>query len=137
MAKSAADERSRRPLPTVAIAAIYVGVWCPALVLVAFFVPTFEELFSDLRARGELPALTAWLTWFSSLNQALFCLPCLLVLALLVVADVGVARLLQRWRRCQPLYWVWFASVIVAGILGAYLVVVALVLPVMRMSTTL
>jgi type II secretory pathway component PulF len=137
MAKCAADKRSRRPLPIVAVAAIYVGFWWPALVLVAFFVPTFEELFSELQERGELPALTAWLMCFSRLNEALFYLPCLLVLALLVGADVAVARLLQRSRRCQPLYWAWLVGAIVTGILAAFLVVVALMLPIMRMSWTL
>ncbi|MCA9238533.1 MAG: type II secretion system F family protein, partial [Planctomycetales bacterium] len=34
-------------------------------VLVIFFVPKFEDLFSRLRARGELPVLTDWLLWLS------------------------------------------------------------------------
>ncbi|NOY41558.1 MAG: type II secretion system F family protein [Planctomycetes bacterium] len=35
-------------------------------VLVVFFVPKFESLFSRLRERGELPAVTDWLLWFSN-----------------------------------------------------------------------
>ncbi len=34
-------------------------------VLVIFFVPRFEVLFTRLRSRGELPALTEWLLWVS------------------------------------------------------------------------
>jgi len=34
-------------------------------VLIIFFVPRFEVLFSRLRTRGELPVLTDWLLWFS------------------------------------------------------------------------
>lgn len=34
-------------------------------VLIIFFVPRFENLFEQLRQRGELPALTEWLLWFS------------------------------------------------------------------------
>ena len=37
------------------------------VVLMVFFVPKFDDLFADLRQRGELPALTDWLLWFSNL----------------------------------------------------------------------
>jgi general secretion pathway protein F/type IV pilus assembly protein PilC len=36
-------------------------------VLVIFFVPKFETLFGRLRARGEMPMLTDWLLWLSSM----------------------------------------------------------------------
>src|SRR5690606_11900022 len=35
-------------------------------VLIVFFVPRFETLFEQLRQRGELPAVTDWLLWFSA-----------------------------------------------------------------------
>ncbi len=34
-------------------------------VLIIFFVPKFESLFSRLREKGELPAVTDWLLWLS------------------------------------------------------------------------
>jgi len=34
-------------------------------VLLVFFVPKFGELFDQLREKGELPAITDWLLWFS------------------------------------------------------------------------
>jgi len=34
-------------------------------VLIVFFVPKFADIFASLRERGELPALTDWLLWFS------------------------------------------------------------------------
>lgn len=34
-------------------------------VLIVFFVPKFGQMFDQLRAMGELPAITDWLLWFS------------------------------------------------------------------------
>ncbi len=39
-------------------------------VLIIFFVPKFETLFTRLRERGELPAVTDWLLWLSGVLQA-------------------------------------------------------------------
>jgi len=36
-------------------------------ILIVFFVPKFASIFESLRERGELPALTEWLLWFSDL----------------------------------------------------------------------
>ncbi len=38
-------------------------------VLIIFFVPKFERLFTRLRERGELPAVTDWLLWLSNVMQ--------------------------------------------------------------------
>jgi general secretion pathway protein F/type IV pilus assembly protein PilC len=38
-------------------------------VLIIFFVPKFERLFTRLRERGELPAVTDWLLWLSKVMQ--------------------------------------------------------------------
>jgi general secretion pathway protein F/type IV pilus assembly protein PilC len=35
-------------------------------VLIVFLVPKFEDVFEQLRQRGELPAITEWLLWLSS-----------------------------------------------------------------------
>jgi general secretion pathway protein F/type IV pilus assembly protein PilC len=51
-------------------------------VLIVFFVPKFGAMFDTLRARGELPAVTDWLLWFSDSLRA-WGLP---ILAVLVVA---------------------------------------------------
>lgn len=134
--KSAVD-KGPGLLPSVLLRVAICAVWAPLLVLVAVYVPRFEDLFARLREMGELPAVTAWLSSLSRLNDALFYLPCLVFLVLLVVADAGAARLLPPSRRGRSLYWVWFAAVGVTGILGAGLVLAALLLPVMRMSATL
>lgn len=34
-------------------------------ILIVFFVPKFGQMFDQLRAMGELPAITDWLLWFS------------------------------------------------------------------------
>lgn len=65
-----------------------VGV-CVVAGLVVFVVPRFEELFGDLRERGELPALTEWLLWISHFVQTWW--P-----ALLIGAAVG-AFYFKRW----------------------------------------
>jgi type II secretory pathway component PulF len=39
-------------------------------VLIIFFVPKFETIFSDLRKRGELPTVTDWLLWLSHTMQS-------------------------------------------------------------------
>ncbi len=76
-------------------------------VLIIFFVPRFEILFSRLRTRGELPALTDWLLWFSNLvsNYGL-----LIVLALGMIALYVRAKMMteagrwfwDRWRLKIP-----------------------------------
>ncbi len=38
-------------------------------VLIIFFVPKFERLFTRLRDRGELPVVTDWLLWLSATMQ--------------------------------------------------------------------
>jgi len=39
-------------------------------VLIIFFVPKFEDIFADLRKRGELPIVTDWLLWLSHTMQS-------------------------------------------------------------------
>jgi general secretion pathway protein F/type IV pilus assembly protein PilC len=76
-------------------------------VLVIFFVPKFEDLFSRLRARGELPILTDWLLWLSNSIHRYG-----LVIAAAIVAAVFFIRkrvqtdegrwFLDRWRLKLP-----------------------------------
>ena len=88
---------------------IFLAVFSAAIVsvLVVFFVPKFEVLFSRLRERGELPFLTDWLLWLSNTisNYGL-----LLALAVALVIFVVRDRLttdagrwfLDRWRLKVP-----------------------------------
>lgn len=122
------------PLPAWARAAVYGVAWLPAFVLVMFYVPDFEPIFSKLEEKGDLPALTRGVVWFGHLSQASFGLPALLWFALLVLADIGVGRTLGRLGRLGALYWSWFAAVIVLGLLVALLIVVATLLPAFRMG---
>ena len=135
--ESAAPTRSDPSLPIFVRAVIYGVVWLPFLGLVAFYVPRFDGLFEKLRERGELPALTEWLMWFGALNHALFCLPCLVLFGLLLAADASMAGMLRRRWRKGSLYRIWFAGVIIAGILAAALGMVALLLPAWKMGTTI
>jgi type II secretory pathway component PulF len=129
-------EEGRRGFGIFGRAVVYCVAWLPFLSLVVFFVPRFEDLFSVLRERGEVPAITEWLLSFSSLNKTLFFFPCLLVLVLLFVADAGVAGLL-RYSRRKWLHWVWFVGVVAMGILAIAFVAMALLLPVLKMSASL
>ena len=76
-------------------------------VLIIFFVPRFEVLFSRLRDRGELPVLTDWLLWISSTvtNYGLIILlaavPLVLLLRSQLMTDSG-RWLLDRWRLKIP-----------------------------------
>ena len=126
-------EDSRRGFGIFGRTVVYGIAWLPLLGLIALLVPKFEDLFSRSQENAEVPAVSEWLLWFTSLNKTLFFFPCLLVFVLLVVADVGVAVLLRHSRR-EWLSWAWFVGVIAAGILAAAVVSVALWLPIRRMT---
>jgi general secretion pathway protein F/type IV pilus assembly protein PilC len=76
-------------------------------VLVIFFVPKFEDLFTRLRARGELPVVTDWLLWLSNSIHHYG-----LLIALAIAGIVWLARQqlisdegrwwLDRWRLRLP-----------------------------------
>ena len=131
-----AAKESRRGFGIFGRAVVCGVAWLPFLGLIALLVPKFEDLFSRLREKGEVPAITEWLLWFTSLNKTLFFFPCLLVFVLLVVADVGVAGFLRHSRR-ERLYWVWFVGVVAMGIFAVAIVAIALLLPVLKMSESL
>ena len=88
---------------------IFLAVFSAAIVsvLVVFFVPKFEALFSRLRDRGELPFLTDWLLWLSNTISSYGW-----IIALAVALIVFVARdrlstnagrwFLDRWRLKVP-----------------------------------
>jgi general secretion pathway protein F/type IV pilus assembly protein PilC len=59
-------------------------------VLVVYFVPKFAVLFDRLRERGELPAVTDWLLWFSA---SLRSWGWIVVVALVILAVLARARL--------------------------------------------
>jgi general secretion pathway protein F/type IV pilus assembly protein PilC len=59
-------------------------------VLIIFFVPKFENLFTRLRERGELPKVTDWLLWLSATLQSY---GIYILLALLAVVLVMRAKL--------------------------------------------
>jgi type II secretory pathway component PulF len=58
-------------------------------VLIIFFVPKFERLFTNLRARGELPAVTDWLLWLSGVMQTY---------GIFLAAGIVIAGLILRAR---------------------------------------
>jgi general secretion pathway protein F/type IV pilus assembly protein PilC len=88
-------------------------------VLVVFFVPKFESLFSRLRERGELPAVTDWLLWTSRMlgQWGIFILAALAAGAWLVRARLITAegKLLRDKLKLQvPLLGKIFLSLAVA-----------------------
>lgn len=136
MIGSVPENRSGVLLPAYARAVIYSVAWLPALALIAFFVPKFDDMFSRLRERAELPAVTEWLLMFAWLDNALYFLPSVVVLVLLISVDIGAAHVLRDSGR-KRIYWMWFGSVIVSGIVATVFVMTALLLPVMRMSASM
>ena len=74
------------------------------LVLIIFFVPSFEGMFNDLRERGELPIFTDWLMWISNLpRRADFWIPWGLLMVVGAVGGGGFAW--QALRTEQGRYW--------------------------------
>ncbi len=77
-------------------------------VLVIFFVPKFETLFTRLRERGELPALTDWLLSLSAIMQTY---GIFIVIGLVIAGLIIRSRLqteegrvwLDRWRLRVPI----------------------------------
>jgi general secretion pathway protein F/type IV pilus assembly protein PilC len=67
-------------------------------VLVIFFVPKFEDLFTRLRARGELPLMTDWLLWISDSIHAYG-----LLIAIVVAGAVMWAR--QKLQSDEGRWW--------------------------------
>lgn len=86
------------------LAVFSIGIVC---VLIVFFVPKFEALFSRLRARGELPILTDWLLWLSNSINNYGLLIALAVGVLVLLAKARLATdagrwFLDRWRLKIP-----------------------------------
>ncbi len=67
--------------------------------LLVFFVPSFEEMFANLREQGELPAVTEGLLWFS---ESLKSYGLFLVIALVLLYFIFRSRIQtdqgRRWR---------------------------------------
>jgi general secretion pathway protein F/type IV pilus assembly protein PilC len=81
------DDLKKRTMGAVAYPAILAvfGVLL-VIVLVVFFVPKFEDLFSRLRERNQLPPLTEGLLWISATMRSAYGLA---LLAIVVLAGVG------------------------------------------------
>jgi len=106
-------------------------------VLIIFFTPRFEPIFSRLAEKGELSQLTRWLVAFVGLNAECFYLPAVLTLIGLLCVDEAAVLLLRRRKRGSLWSWLWVIVVGVAGLLGCLVVVVGLLLPLFKMSSAL
>jgi hypothetical protein len=104
--------------------------------LVIIFLPRYDRIFARLEQKQELPTLTLWLHELWRLSAATFGLPALVFLAVLVLSDLGVVRATRHRKNGILLYWIWFAAVILLASFTCLLCVVALLLPVFRMSST-
>jgi type II secretory pathway component PulF len=76
-------------------------------VLVIFFVPKFEDLFSRLRERGELPLMTDWLLWVSDTVHAYGLLIAIAIAGLVLLVKQRLATdegrwFIDRWRLKLP-----------------------------------
>ncbi|MGE0758937.1 MAG: type II secretion system F family protein [Pirellulaceae bacterium] len=72
---------------------IFLGVVGSVIVtvLIVFFVPRFGAVFESLRARGEMPALTEGLLWFSETLRSMWLFALLTVIGLVVVIRARLA----------------------------------------------
>lgn len=76
-------------------------------VLIIFFVPKFEHVFTHLRERGELPVVTDWLLWTSHTMQryGIFLVAALVILGLMIRGRLQTEEgrmWLDRWRLKVP-----------------------------------
>lgn len=76
--------------------------------LIIFLVPQFEQLFSDLRQKGEMPFLTDALLWLSGvmINWGPYLLVAFVVLAFVIRAQLATEQgraVADRWRLRAPL----------------------------------
>ena len=88
-------------------------------VLIVFFVPRFEELFAQLRERGELPTMTIWLLGLSRFLQSwgIVLLPLLLIAGLLLSVQARTERgrrFVDYWKIRLPLLGSVFRNLAVA-----------------------
>jgi type II secretory pathway component PulF len=125
----------RRRVPKRAILRTLVfGIsWLPSLVFFLFYVPQFREMCDVLRDRGELPATTDWLLWLAQVNEKLFCLPLLLFVSVLFLADVVVFALCARSHNPQWFYLRWIAAMFLAGMSTLFLMTRDLLLLVVKL----
>jgi type II secretory pathway component PulF len=88
---------------------IFLGIFGVAIVtgLMIYAVPKFEPLFTRLRARGELPAITEWLLWTSQTinNYGLFVAIGIAAIGFTIYKQVTSERgrlAIDRWRLKLP-----------------------------------
>jgi hypothetical protein len=120
-------------LAAIARTAILVGAWLPFFALVIFLLPRFEPIFNKLQDKGELPGLTTLMIYASQVQFILFVwLP---FFAVLILCDVGMARATGRQGRGRALYRTWFAALILLALSALLLAILALLMPVFKMSS--
>ena len=129
--------RSGPVMPAFARGVLLGGAWLPSFALIIFYLPSFAPIFAKLAEKGELPTLTIWLLALARMNAATFGLPMLALLALVIFADIGIARATASRRRGTLLYWSWFAAIILSALVACLLFVIAVLAPVYRMSSTI
>jgi len=129
--------RSRRGpgLPAFARAVLLGGAWFPFFALVVVYVPRFAPIFARLEQHQELPTLSLWLLGLWRLSAATFGLPILVFATVLVLSDLGFVRATGHLERGIVLYWTWFVAVVLLALFACLLCVVAVLLPVYRMSS--
>ena len=99
------------------------------LVILAWFVPKFAELFTRLREKGELPALTEFVMQLS--RHSLWFLPLGLAIDAAVLYVLGRLPRSHRWRAVA-----WFSLVLTAMLIFLLLTIFCLLVPILKMSTT-
>lgn len=124
-------------MPAFARGVLLGGAWLPSFALVIFYLPRFAPIFAKLAEKGELPTLTIWCLTLARMNAAAFGLPMLTFLALIIFVDLGIAWATASRKRGTLLYWSWFAAVILAASVACLLIVIAMLAPVYRMSSTI
>jgi hypothetical protein len=121
---------SRRPLLPILVSTLWLcGAWVPFFALLTFRMAQAAVIFARLEEKGALPASTSYLIELDRLSSATFDLPIVAFLLLLVLADLGMARITERLKHGGVLYRAWFAGVILAAACACLACVKALLAP--------
>jgi hypothetical protein len=83
-------------------------------------------IFTRLKEQGAMPSVSGWVFAFLEVNEACFRVPALAIVPLLILADAAATRLARTEKWAGALYWYWFSSAPLSGLVALILVIMGL-----------
>jgi type II secretory pathway component PulF len=116
---------------------VYAFAWLPVFFLLIGIVPRFDSIFQKLIDKGQLPHLTGWLLALVHLDTDCFHLPVALVAITILAGDEAGVRVLRRRENGVTWTWRWMITLGLVGLVAAFIIVLALLLPVVNLTESL